>query len=210
MQWTWCKIYHLEPTHPGVTRGKEPTCQCRRPKRCRFNPWVGKIPWRRAWQPLQRPCLENPTDRGAWRAAVQRVAKIQTRKRRLRTNAPRTAWCPRLSLPINTSVMFMVLVLILPLLKAVNVVFVKLEVLPSEFYILSFIMNCKIKELVPCTRKWSFSLYSKGIDGHVFHHLWMTQVLSSLPYFQPESSPTVTGSIVCWLWEDLWWKMSWL
>ena len=20
-------------------------------KRCRFNPWVGKIPWRRAWQP---------------------------------------------------------------------------------------------------------------------------------------------------------------
>jgi len=30
---------------------KEPACQCRRPKRCRFNPWVGKIPWRRAWQP---------------------------------------------------------------------------------------------------------------------------------------------------------------
>ena len=20
-------------------------------KRCRFDPWVGKIPWRRAWQP---------------------------------------------------------------------------------------------------------------------------------------------------------------
>ena len=33
--------------------GKEPTCQCRRHKRCGFNPWVGKIPWRwrRAWQP---------------------------------------------------------------------------------------------------------------------------------------------------------------
>ena len=27
---------------------KEPTCQCRR---CRFHPWVGKIPWRRKWQP---------------------------------------------------------------------------------------------------------------------------------------------------------------
>ena len=26
-------------------------CQCRRHKRHRFNPWVGKIPWRRAWQP---------------------------------------------------------------------------------------------------------------------------------------------------------------
>ena len=21
-------------------------------KRCGFNPWVGKIPWRRAWQPI--------------------------------------------------------------------------------------------------------------------------------------------------------------
>ena len=31
--------------------GKEPTCQCRRCKRHRFDPWVRKIPWRRAWQP---------------------------------------------------------------------------------------------------------------------------------------------------------------
>ena len=30
--------------------GKEPACQCRRHKRYGFNPWVGKIPWRRAWQ----------------------------------------------------------------------------------------------------------------------------------------------------------------
>ena len=29
-------------------RGKESTCQCRRRQ---FHPWVGKIPWRRAWQP---------------------------------------------------------------------------------------------------------------------------------------------------------------
>ena len=36
---------------PGGTSGKEPTCQCRRHKRHRFDPWVGKIPWRRAWQP---------------------------------------------------------------------------------------------------------------------------------------------------------------
>ena len=28
-----------------------PTCQCRRYKKCGFDPWVGKIPWRRAWQP---------------------------------------------------------------------------------------------------------------------------------------------------------------
>ena len=31
--------------------GKESPCQCRRWKRCRFNPWVNKIPWRRKWQP---------------------------------------------------------------------------------------------------------------------------------------------------------------
>ena len=35
---------------PGVTSGKEPACQCRRRKRLRFDPWVRKIPWRRAWQ----------------------------------------------------------------------------------------------------------------------------------------------------------------
>ena len=31
--------------------GKGPTCQCRRRKRPRFDPWVRKLPWRRAWQP---------------------------------------------------------------------------------------------------------------------------------------------------------------
>ena len=30
---------------------KEYACWCRRRKRCRFNPWVRKIPWRRGWQP---------------------------------------------------------------------------------------------------------------------------------------------------------------
>ena len=36
---------------PGDASGKEPTWQCRKLKRRRFDPWVGKIPWRRAWQP---------------------------------------------------------------------------------------------------------------------------------------------------------------
>ena len=35
---------------PGGAGGKEPACQCRRQERCRFNPWVGRIPWRRAWK----------------------------------------------------------------------------------------------------------------------------------------------------------------
>ena len=36
---------------PGSASGKEPACQCRRRKRLGFNPWVGKTPWRRTWQP---------------------------------------------------------------------------------------------------------------------------------------------------------------
>ena len=37
----------LNLRHPRWCRDKESTCQCRR---CRFDPWVGKIPWRRKWQ----------------------------------------------------------------------------------------------------------------------------------------------------------------
>ena len=36
---------------PGGASGKEPACQCRRHKRRGFDPWVGKIPWRKAWPP---------------------------------------------------------------------------------------------------------------------------------------------------------------
>ena len=35
---------------PGSASSKEPACQCSRCRRLRFDPWVGKIPWRRAWQ----------------------------------------------------------------------------------------------------------------------------------------------------------------
>ena len=37
--------------YPGGASGKESACQCTGFKRCRFSPWVGKIPWRRKWQP---------------------------------------------------------------------------------------------------------------------------------------------------------------
>ena len=36
---------------PDGASGKEPTCQHRRLKGFRFDPWVGTIPWRRKWQP---------------------------------------------------------------------------------------------------------------------------------------------------------------
>ena len=51
--WTWLSDWTelLFEGFPGCTSGKEPVCQCRRHKRCGFDLWVGKIPWRRAWQP---------------------------------------------------------------------------------------------------------------------------------------------------------------
>ena len=74
---------------PGGASGKEPTCQCRRRKRRGFDPWVGKIPWTRAWQPTpvflhgeshgQRSlegyspysCKELDTTEATWQAHVQ-------------------------------------------------------------------------------------------------------------------------------------------
>ena len=50
----------------GSASGKEPTCQCRRHKKHGFDPWVGKTPWRRAWQPTpvvlpgKSPWTEEP------------------------------------------------------------------------------------------------------------------------------------------------------
>ena len=35
----------------GGASSKEPACQYRRCKRSRFDPWVGKIPWKKKWQP---------------------------------------------------------------------------------------------------------------------------------------------------------------
>ena len=41
-------------------------------------PGFGKSPGEGNGNPLQYSCLENPVDRGAWRAAVHGVAKSQT------------------------------------------------------------------------------------------------------------------------------------
>ena len=63
---------YMKSWFPGWLRSKESVCQCRR---CGFNPWVEKIPWRRKQQPTPYSCLGNPMDRGAWWATVQGVAK---------------------------------------------------------------------------------------------------------------------------------------
>ena len=52
---------------PGGTSGKELACQCRRGKTHRFDSWVGKIPWRRRWQPA--PVFLSGKSHG-WRSLV--------------------------------------------------------------------------------------------------------------------------------------------
>ena len=44
----------------GDASGKEPACQCRRHKIRGFDPWIRKIPWRRACNPLQYSCWRIP------------------------------------------------------------------------------------------------------------------------------------------------------
>ena len=41
----------LNKVLPIGSDGKESACQCRRCGRPGFDPWDGKIPWRRKWQP---------------------------------------------------------------------------------------------------------------------------------------------------------------
>ena len=51
------------------------TCQCRR---CSFNPWVGKIPWRWAWLPTPVFLPGKSHGQRSLGATVHRVTKSQT------------------------------------------------------------------------------------------------------------------------------------
>ena len=68
---------------PGGASGKEPTCQCRRCKRARFDPWVGKTTYRRKWQPT--PVFLPGESHGPRDLVVHRVEKSRTRLKRLST-----------------------------------------------------------------------------------------------------------------------------
>ena len=64
---------------PGGASGKEPVCQRRRDIRdAGLIPGAGRYPGGGHGNPLQYSCLDNPLDRGAWLATVQRVRKSQT------------------------------------------------------------------------------------------------------------------------------------
>ena len=47
-----------------------------RRKRHGFDPGVGKIPGGGPGRPVQYSCLDNPMDRGAWRAVVHRNDRV--------------------------------------------------------------------------------------------------------------------------------------
>ena len=66
------KLAFLGP--PSWLSGKESACRCRRHS---FDPWVGKIPWRRKWQPTPVFLLGKfHGQRGAWWAAGHGVAEL--------------------------------------------------------------------------------------------------------------------------------------
>ena len=57
--------FHLAPGFPGGSEVKAFAClQCRRPG---FESWVGKIPWRRKWQPTP---VFLPGESHGWRSLV--------------------------------------------------------------------------------------------------------------------------------------------
>ena len=68
----------VAPWHPSISGGwvlEESACQCRRCRRCGFNPWVGRFPEGGSGNPLQYSCRGNPVNRGAWLATVRGVAE---------------------------------------------------------------------------------------------------------------------------------------
>ena len=68
----------------GGASGKEPTCQCRRHKRLGFDPWVGKIPWRRAWQPSPAFLPEESPEKLGRSIGSQRVGHDWSNLARMR------------------------------------------------------------------------------------------------------------------------------
>ena len=64
---------------PWWRSGKDSSCQYRSCRTCRFDPWVGKILWRRKWQPTPVFLPGKAHDGGAWWATVHGVTESQTR-----------------------------------------------------------------------------------------------------------------------------------
>ena len=70
-------MYQSYQKFPNRNSDKEPVCQCRTHKRRRFNPWIRKISWRRAWQLILVFLPGNPMDREAWRLQSVQSQRIR-------------------------------------------------------------------------------------------------------------------------------------
>ena len=83
-------------------RGKELTCQCRRRKRRGFNPWFGKIHWRRAWQPTAVFLPGESLGQRSWQVSAHRIAKSQTQLKQLSTHTvPTHTPCSKMCLSLK-------------------------------------------------------------------------------------------------------------
>ena len=69
-------MYMFGVDFPGGSEGKASVYNPGDPD---LIPGLGRSPGERNGNPLQYYCLENPMDRGAWRAAGHAVAKSRTR-----------------------------------------------------------------------------------------------------------------------------------
>ena len=67
---------HTHSGFPGGSDGKESACNVRDPG---LIPGWGRFPGGGHGNPLQYSCLENPKDRGAWRAVYSPWGRKETR-----------------------------------------------------------------------------------------------------------------------------------
>ena len=73
---------------PCSSNGKESACDAGDPGSV---PGSGRSPGERSGNSLQYSCMENPKNRGTWRATVHGVTESQTRQRDYATMIPETA-----------------------------------------------------------------------------------------------------------------------
>ena len=77
-------VYNHVQGFPGSSDGNESACNA---GDLGLIPVSGRSPGGGNGSPLQYSCLEEPMDRGAWRATVHEVTKSRTRPKQLNTHA---------------------------------------------------------------------------------------------------------------------------